>query len=148
MTAIPFDPAAFRLAFPAFSNQPKYPTEILQMRWDAAGMYITNRQGGCYCGGLNTVKRTYALSLMTAHLQALADMIATGNMPSIITDATIDQVKIGIEPPPAANAWQYWLQTTPYGQQLLVLLQVASVGGAYFGGSLDLAAFRRQPRIC
>ena len=68
---------------------------------------------------------------MTAHLLALSVMIASGNTPGVMVAATIDKISITLEPPPAPNAWQYWLQTTPYGQQLLALLQVASVGGFY-----------------
>ena len=147
MSAIAFNEETFRALFPAFKDKADYPSAVLSMRWDTAGIYISNQSGGCFCGGMDTAQRTYALNLMTAHLQALADAIASGNTPGILTSATIDKVTVTIEPPPAPNQWQYWLQTTPYGQQLLALLQRASVGGCYFGGRPELAAFRRQPPL-
>jgi hypothetical protein len=48
-----------------------------------------------------------------------------------------------MQAPPAANAWQYWLNTSPYGMQLLALLQAKGVGGLYVGGLPERDAFRK-----
>ncbi|OWK47571.1 hypothetical protein FRUB_01270 [Fimbriiglobus ruber] len=57
-----------------------------------------------------------------------------------MTGATIDKISVTLEPPPAPNAWQYWLQSSPYGQQLLALLQVVSAAA-----STSRRVFRGKP---
>lgn len=128
---INFNSAAFRALFPAFANTVTYPDIQVQVYWDTASAYVSNRTGGCYTGGMTLAQQTLALNQMTAHLVCLSALIASGNTPGITVGATIDKISVTLEPPPAPNQWQYWLQTTPYGQQLLALLQVASVGGFY-----------------
>lgn len=140
---IQYNDAAFRLLFPAFANTTTYPEATLQQYWNTAILYISNRYGGCYFGAMRLDQQTQAINLMAAHLAYISSLIATGQTSGILTSATIDKVSVGIEPPPAANQWQYWLQTSPYGQQLLALLQVVSVGGLYIGGAPELSAFRR-----
>jgi hypothetical protein len=76
-------------------------------------------------------QQTLALNLMTAHLVFLSDQVAAGETGGVVTGATIDKVSVTLEPPPSSNNWQYWLNQSPYGKQLLALLQVASVGGMY-----------------
>lgn len=143
MATIPFDPTAFRAQFPQFQNTSTFPDSTLQVYFATAGLYINNQAGGSYCGGLTTAQKIQALYLMTAHLAALSVLILSGQTPGILTGATIDKISVTIEPPPAPNQWQYWLQTTPYGQQLLALLQVASVGGLYITtGAPGRAGFR------
>lgn len=133
---IAYNDTAFREAYPAFAYVVQYPTTTLQAYWDTAAAYVSNRYGGCYTGGLTVAQRTLALNLMTAHLVFLSGVIASGNTPGVVTGATIDKVSVTLEPPPAANQWQYWLNQSPYGQQLLALLQVASVGGFYVSSAV------------
>jgi hypothetical protein len=132
MRCIQYNDAAFRAMFlPAFQLSVQHPPAMIQAYWDTATAYISNRNGGCYMGGMTVAQQTLALNLMTAHLLYLAGLIASGNTPGVMTGATIDKVSVTLESPPVKNQWQYWLQTSPYGQQLLALLQVASVGGFY-----------------
>jgi Protein of unknown function (DUF4054) len=131
MPSINYNDAAFRALFPAYSNATTFPQAGLQLYWSTATSYVSNRYGGCYTGGMNLQQQTQALNLMTAHLVYINGLIAGGQTPGIMTGATIDKVNITLEPPPVPNQWQYWLQSSPYGQQLLALLQVASVGGFY-----------------
>lgn len=145
MSVIALDIAQFRAQFPQFASIATISDETITAQWNAATMYISNQVGGCYFGARTLAVRTQALYLMTAHLCAIALNIAAGTVAGVLTGATVDKVSITLEPPPAPNQWQYWLQTTPYGSQLLALLQVASVGGAYYGGRPELSAFRRAP---
>lgn len=145
---IVFNPVIFREQFPAFQCIPAISDMTLQAYWDTAGLYINNTTTNIYCGGMTTAQRTQALYFMTAHIAAINRFIATGQTAGIMTSATVDKVTVTIEPPPAVNQWQYWLQSTPYGQQLLSLLSVKSVGGLYIGGRPELAAFRRPGRVC
>jgi hypothetical protein len=131
MGCINYNDAAFRALFPAYANTVLYPAVMVQTYWNTAGAYVSNRTGGCYTGGMTLAQQTLALNQMTAHLLYLSGLIASGNTPGVLTGATIDKISVTLEPPPASNEWQYWLNQTPYGQQLLALLQVASVGGFY-----------------
>ena len=131
MSCIQYNDQAFRTLFPALAPSTDYASTIPQTYWNVATAYISNRNGGCYAGGMTLAQQTLALNLMTAHLVYLTNLIAAGNSPGVTTAATIDKISVTLEPPPAPNQWQYWLNQSPYGQQLLALLQVASVGGFY-----------------
>lgn len=141
--SIQYDDALFRTQIPAYSDPVAYQTAMIQNWWTVGSNYVTNQYGGCYTGGLNLASQALALNLMAAHLLFLSGIIANGETPGVVTGATIDKVSVTLEPPPNTNNWQYWLQTSPYGQQLLALLEVSSVGGFYFGGTPVYPAFRR-----
>lgn len=143
MADISFDVAAFRTLFPAFESETTYPDLRLQAFWDMATDYINPSQVLAVCGGLKLARKTYALNLMTAHIAALNTIIASGQTPGQVQSSGIDKISVSLTPPPQANQWQWWLGLTPYGQQLLALLQTASVGGFYVGGLPETAAFRK-----
>lgn len=143
MAVISFNEPVFRKTYPQFTCGKEYPTVALGAYFTAATAYITNNTFGCV--SLN--QQTLALNLMTAHLALLANNVANGQVGGVVTDATIDKVSVGLQPPPEKSQWQWWLNQTPYGQQLLALFQVETVGGFYVGASLDLAAFRRPARF-
>jgi hypothetical protein len=139
-----FDVAAFRAAYPAFADPTAYPTTTLQAYWDTATLYIDSNDYPCAM--LQGQARNKALNLMTAHLTFLSNVIAKGNysqVPGLIQSATIDKITVSLTPPPQVNQWQWWLNQTPYGQQLLALLQVNSVGGIYVGGLPEGRGFRK-----
>ena len=149
---IDFNLPYFREAFPEFGNSTTYPDTMLQRYWDWATYYITNVNAGPLynlyspppsppVGSPPGFARTHAIDLMTAHLLLIHVQAAAGEIPGIAQEATIDKVNVAIVPPPIPNQWQYWLQTTPYGQALLALLQVRSSGGFYVGGLGAQAAF-------
>ena len=138
--AVTFNPAAFRVAYPAFAGDPPS-SATLQAYFDSACGYITNEYP--QCTGMTIAQLTLALNLMTAHLAAIAALIAAGTTPGQITQATEDKISVTITPPPNKDQWQWWLGTTPYGQQLLALLLAASVGGFYIGGRRENTALRR-----
>jgi ABC-type dipeptide/oligopeptide/nickel transport system permease subunit len=140
MSTLTFDPTAFRALFPAFADPTAYPDALLTAYWDIAINYISPIDG---YGWMQGAARQLALNYMTAHLLAINGIIANGQTPNIVNSATVDKVSVGLTPPPLPNQWQFWLGTTPYGQQLLALLQVFSVGGFYAGSLPELAAFRR-----
>jgi Protein of unknown function (DUF4054) len=147
MGGIVFNPSDFRNQFPAFNCVPPISDNTLQAFFDTATLYINNPRGYCYRGGLTFAQRQQCLYLMTAHLTAISRLIAEDQTPGIITNATVDKLSVTLQPPPETNQWQYWLQSTSYGQQLLALLQVASVGGFYAGGSPERSAFRGLRRF-
>lgn len=134
------DIAAFRAMFPAFADPLKYPDATLQLWWTMATQYITEYDN-CLIEGTTL---QLALNLMTAHLAQSFTLISAGqSTPGVITGATEGSVSVSMSPPPVKNMWQYWLATTPYGQQLLALLQTLVVGGFTIGGLPETSGFRR-----
>lgn len=128
MTTIVFDVAAFRVAFPQFANATAYPDVTLQGYWDVAVLYVSDEAD---YGRLTGAARARAIDLLTAHLAALSALIAAGRTPGIVQASTIDKVSVTLVPPPIKSDFDFWLQQTPYGLQLLALLGVHSVGGWY-----------------
>lgn len=134
-----FNVTNFRLQFPAYSNVSQYPDITLQGYWDMAIQYISDVNWG----SLKDAGRQLAINYMTAHLAYIAGLIATGNTSVLVSSATVDKVTVSMTPPPLKNQWQWWLSTSPYGQQLLALLAARSVGGFYVGGLPESIAFRK-----
>jgi hypothetical protein len=133
-----FDIAAFRISYPAFANVTDYPNVTLQMYFDTATCFIANKNYGYLAGDC----RYLALTLMTAHLAAIATAVNSGDMTGIVQSATIDKVTLTLVPPPTKNQLQWWLNLTTYGQQLYTLLQIKAVGGFFIGGGCVRGAFR------
>ncbi len=136
MATIAFDVAAFRGQFPDFADTN---VNILQAYWDIATNYASDQTPSC----TSLAVQTQYLNLMTAHIAALQCQIAAGETPGLTQAATVDKVSVTLTPPPERNQFQWWLNLTAYGQQLLALLQVQSVGGFYIGGSCEQRGFRK-----
>jgi hypothetical protein len=130
MATIAFDVEAFRAAFPAFADATTYPDDLLQGYWDTAIVFISDNTYGRW----SIAQRTRALNLMTAHLAALGTIMTTGQTPGFVTSATIDKVSVSLSVPSSKTEFKYWLNLTPYGQQLAALMSMLAVGGAYYGG--------------
>lgn len=142
MTTITLDPAAFRALFPQFADPVKWPDAALSIQFGAATGYVS---ADTY-GDMTVAARTNALYLMTAHLLALGVIIAQNNYSGqvgVVQGAVVDHVQITLTPPPVKSQWQWWLNTTPYGAQLLGLLDAQAAGGFYVGGLPERAAFRK-----
>lgn len=132
--------ADFRLQFPAFSDVTAYPDALLNSKFDISCDYISPET----FGDMSTSSRTHALYLMMCHLMVIQTMIGanTGNV-GVMQSAQVGGVNISLVPPPAKTAWKYWLNTTPYGLQLLSLLELKSVGGFFVGGLPERSAYRK-----
>ena len=142
MSTITLDPAAFRALFPQFADPVKFPDAALSIQFGLATGYVS---ADTY-GDMTVAARTNALYLMTAHLLALGVIIAQNNYSGqvgVVQGAVVDHVQITLTPPPVKSQWQWWLNTTPYGAQLLGLLEAQAGGGFYVGGLPERAAFRK-----
>jgi len=143
VAVITIDYSVFRAQFPQFENATAFPDVELQAKFDMATAYVQDRVGS----QMPAAARRQALYLMTAHLLALAVLIATGNytgQPGIVTASSVGDVSVSLMAPPVKTQWAWWLNLTPYGAQLLALLQLQSVGGmGPFGSLPETAAFRR-----
>jgi len=136
---IVFDPSAFRAAFPAYASSSKYSDATLNAYFDTAAIYTTTNVNESLLGA----SQTRVLWLLTAHLTFISDTIASGGALGNVSQSSIGQVSVSMDIPTAANSFQYWLNLSPYGQQLLALLQIESVGGMYIGGLPERSAFRK-----
>lgn len=140
MSLITFNAPEFRKQFPAFKDSGAFSDPQLQTYFDLATNYISNENYGWIQGST----RAYGLNLMTAHLAELGGMIANGDTPGIVTSSSIDRIAVTLVAPDTSDAWRYWLNLTPYGQQYLAMLSAQSAGGLYIGGSDERGAFRKS----
>lgn len=144
MATVLFDSALFRGLCPEYSSMTLYPDAVIQAQWNMATSYITNNTITAFYEGLVCGQQVSALNLMTAHLMYLSSLVTAGQPTGLLQGATIDKVSVQLTPPPEEDQWQWWLNQTPRGQQLLALLQVAAAGGRFFSsGAPVVAAFRR-----
>ena len=139
MADIAYDDALFRAQCPAYADMTAYPEALLSVYWTSATSFVSN----CTYGFLPIPARTLGINWMAAHLIAIAGLVAAGQVPGIVNNATIDKISIGLVEAPKPNQWQWFLNQTAYGQQLLALLQVNSVGGYIVGGSPVSQSFNR-----
>ena len=145
-----FDYASY-IANPTFELYSAYAQPLLQLYWDNAIVYMSDVAS---CGNLQDEKREYAIQLLMSHLIFVTNVANTGNgagtgggtgagtVPYQLQSATIDKVSVSTTPPPNKNQFQWWLGTSPFGQQLLALLSIVSVGGNYYPGSFGRLGFR------
>lgn len=144
MTTITLDTTVFRATFPAYADTTKYPDVQLQAWFNAATSYISDEYSDGWANFMTLKQATQALYTMTAMWGDITAQIASGDTPGIVTSATIDKISVGTAAPPVKNQWQYWLSSSPYGQMLLALLQIAGVGGKYYPGFRGPPPFRRR----
>jgi len=129
----------FRVRFPAFDDPVAYPDDLIEAYFGQAQCYIENDGNAC----LSDSCLLEAIYLMTAHLLTLRDAMTSGDGADFVTSATIDKVSVTVQAPPERDQWSWWLNKTPYGQQLLSLLSLSAVGGMYIGGLPEGSAFRK-----
>ena len=130
-TLLTFDYDAFIVLFPLYSNSTTYPEATLTLYWTQATYYMSNIAN---YGDLQEDSRQYALNLLTAHITYINTQINSGQSPFIMTNAVIDKVNVSIVAPPTKNGWRFWLNTSPFGAQLIALLEANIVGGTYIAG--------------
>lgn len=127
-----FDLSAFRTAYPVFDSVPDATVQAA-----ATSALCLIGQDGCDCD-------TQMWQLMVAHLLYIQGQVATGNgNAGAVTSATIDKVSVAFAAPPfGTSAYKFWLFKSPYGGQLLAMLDRCSRGGVYVGGLPERSAFR------
>lgn len=123
-----FNYATFQSQIPLYASSPV--ESVVQAYWATATYYVSAINAGV----IHDDARQYAINLMCAHLIFIANLAAEGQVPALLQNATVDKVSVGVTPPPLPNQWQWWLDLSPYGQQLLALLQVNSVAGFFTAG--------------
>ena len=135
---IDLDITSFRINFPAYASETDYPDTRLNSQYAIGKCYIADND----CT-LPEECREYALQLMLAHLLHIQDSITSGRPTQIVTSATEGSVSVSLAEPPNSDTWTYWFSTSPYGLQLIAMLDVASAGGFYVGGNEERRGFRK-----
>lgn len=140
-----FEPSAFPLEtflarFPEFDDSEKYPIANLQNYGDRAMMHITQSVPEMPMVGHH---REYALFLMTAHLITL-DAQSDANDPGSSLagtpfKATVGSVSVEATKPNSFNSddWNYWLNQTKYGRELLAYLDTQCPIGVFINTPCD-----------
>jgi len=138
MEAPALDEGSFRASFPEYADAAKYPQAMLARHFAMACTHIT--PGAIRLHSVMPV----LLGLMTAHLVRLETALVSGDMSGIVASASVDKVNVSLTPPPVKTQLAWWLNLTPYGAQLLTLLQKKTAGGIYVGGRpFERDAFRK-----
>lgn len=137
--------AEFRLAFPAFADPVLFPDAMLQVQWTIGACYLADRQCTCCVGEVDCFATMQYLLL--AHMLQLGVIVSAGGTNSgaagIVSSARVDKVAVTLVAPPVSDSWDWWLNGTPYGAQLLALLSIRASGGFYAGGLPEPTAFRK-----
>jgi hypothetical protein len=135
-----FNYSLFQEQFPTYATAPA--ESVLLVYFDMATSFVNPDDN--WCGGLSGNALDYALNLLVAHYCYINALIAKGQTASIITASSIDKVSVNLLAPPVKNMFQYWLATSPFGQQLLALLRAKSAGGWYVSpGIPERRGFRK-----
>lgn len=137
MTTVTVSVEEFLEQFPEFNTAEYAPyADLAPIYLAKAQVYIT----ATYSGSRWTEeKRKLAIYLLMAHLIKLHYDSATGtNVAGQVASASVDGVSISyVQLPTTTDAWSYWLSLTPWGLQLLALLETMTAIPFYIGGSLE-----------
>jgi hypothetical protein len=131
----------FRQQFPVWADTTKYPDTLLQMYWDEVTCFVCDANYGQILGNC----RLFLINLFVAHMMTLMQQAQQNpsGQGGFVTSSTVGQVSVSKLAPPSPDAFSYWLNQTPYGQQALALLDASTVGGDYIGGMGEIGGFRR-----
>lgn len=124
-----FPLATFRILYPQFAALSD--EEVLAYAVQAE-CFVTLY--GCACS-------EQLWMLMVAHMLALKAKDAAGSSGQVAS-ASIDGVSVSFSVPASTDAWSYWLNGTPFGQQFSALNRRCNSGGAYAGAYPERAGFR------
>lgn len=138
MSSIVFDIAEFRVKYPIFDS---ISDAVVLRAFESAEMFISNNTS-CY---LSESRLKYVLYLMTAHMLQIGIDTASndGGNAGIVSSTSIDKISVSFEARLNKTSFQYFLNKTIYGEEILALFSLWSAGGYYIGGSNATLGFKR-----
>lgn len=118
---------------------PQFNTDVLK---PIAEYYLADNIGWASCKWdlklfgcrLNTV--LYLLTANRTYLNAQAQAGQAGQGGKVAS-ANVDGVSVSYTAMPSADAFDYWLSLSPYGQELAAILDMISGLPKYYGGSFE-----------
>jgi len=123
----------FKQCFPEFNE-----AENVDLCITRAKCYISPK----ICNNFTEDKHKLAIYLFTAHLLTLQKNIADGfSAAGLTSSASISSVSVSMVPPPSVGAFEYWLNQTQYGAELLALLEIEFPLPLLLGGSFIRTLF-------
>ena len=128
----------FREQFEAYSDEDDYPDSTLTTQYSIGKIYL--QDNNCL---LSSDAMSYILDLMLAHLLYIKDLSDQGNRAGVVTSVSEGDVSASLAEPPISDNWSYWLNSSPYGIQILTMLEIALASGLYIGGSTERRGFRK-----
>tara|TARA_R110001606_G_scaffold141321_2_gene280501 strand:- start:27369 stop:27785 length:417 start_codon:yes stop_codon:yes gene_type:complete len=138
MSSIVFDIAEFRIRYPRFDG---ISNDVVLRAFESAEMFVSNNTSYY----LNESRLKYVLYIMTAHIIQIGVDTASngGGSAGIVSSTSIDKISVSFEDRLNNTAFQYFLNKTIYGEEILALFSLWSVGGYYVGGSNATLGFKR-----
>lgn len=136
MSEVTVTPFTLRERISAFSDPTKYPDNVLENIIKTATYYISTKN----LGPLRDCERVQAICLMAAHLLTLRERMAQGGNTGAggtVASASVGNVSVSMVQPPNQTQYEYWMNLTGYGAELLRLLAIFANGGIYWGGSYE-----------
>ena len=144
MSEVTVTVAELRAAFPEWADTTKYPNSYLQRFLTQATMYISTKNYR-----IRPDVRVLAIEYMTGHLITLSALDGKGNANSnadtagsVITSASVDSVSVSMVAPIAKDAFEQWIQSTPYGKAYWALLSANNPTGIFYVGTPRLHGIR------
>lgn len=144
MSEVTVTVAEWRSAFPEFSSTTAYPDAYMQRFLTNATMYISTKNFR-----LRPEVRVLAIEYMASHLLTLAATNGAGNANSnadtagsVITSASVDSVSVSLQAVIANNAFEQWIQSTPYGKAYWALLTANNPTGVFYVGNPRVQGIR------
>ncbi len=123
----------FKLNFPEFKD-----AENVEFCLERAKCYLSSNGNKFLTGE----KYKLALYLFAAHFLVLQKNIAEGQLSAgLPSSASINSVSISMVPPSSSGAFEYWLNQTQYGAELLALLEHEAPVPLLLGGSFVRVLF-------
>lgn len=124
-----------------YEEYPEFNTDEYKTICPIAFRQAKNRIKIRNCGILRDENRVQAIYLLTAHLSSLSFKNQSGQSSAggagIVASASVGEVSISYQQIPAQDSWSYWLSLTPYGLELLALLDGLTAVPLYIGGTLE-----------
>ena len=138
MSSIVFDIAEFRTQYPIFDT---ISDAVVLRAFASAEMFISNNTSDY----LTEVKLKFVLYLMTAHMLQIGIDTSNneGRNAGIVSAASVNNESVSFEARISKSAFQYFLNKTIYGEEILSLFSLWAAGGFYIGGSTATLGFRR-----
>lgn len=142
--------------FYEFNDDKLWPRKLIEVCYKRARMYVTQ---WAQCDQLDGEDRDFARGLLVAHICVLTKKAQGQTNPGmagnaiggvgqlggsgILTSASVGGVNVSMTVPQSQNAWEFWLNQTPYGIEFQAFLSTHAPVGIYSNGD-DLRACLRD----
>lgn len=127
-----------------FASATAYPDAYMQRFLTQATMYISTKNFR-----IRPEVRVLAIEYMAGHLLTLAAVDAAGNANpnadtagSVVNSASVDNVSVSLQAVIAKDAFEQWIQSTPYGKAYWALLTANNPTGIFYVGNPRLDGIR------